>query len=111
MEKVPESSGFQGRFLKDAKDLPKFSSMIYGRMSSPNEPCDHSMFTPRICFSDVSHTLECYSYSMFLDRWQEMIKKRFWSTFVHFSDPEWERACETIASIAKTVDQTRGIFV
>jgi hypothetical protein len=48
-------------------------------------------------FSDVNYKLEPYPCTIALDRWQSMVKRRFWSTFSNFSDAELESACERIA--------------
>lgn len=48
-------------------------------------------------FMDVKHSIEEYPCTVALDRWQSMVKRRFWSTFSHFSDDALEAACEKIA--------------
>lgn len=48
-------------------------------------------------FSDIRYTVESYPCSVSLERWQSMVKQRFWSTFANFSDSELETACTTIA--------------
>jgi hypothetical protein len=48
-------------------------------------------------FVDIHHSLEGYPCQIALERWQSMVKGRFWSTFSNFSDDELEDACERIA--------------
>ncbi|KAL3785703.1 hypothetical protein HJC23_008736 [Cyclotella cryptica] len=48
-------------------------------------------------FVDIQCTMERYHSQISLQRWQEMIKKRFWSTFANFSDEELEFGCEELA--------------
>ena len=48
-------------------------------------------------FSNVETTLEAYPCQIALDRWQTMVRGRFWSTFSKFTDDELEEACELIA--------------
>ena len=48
-------------------------------------------------FQDIHHTIETFPCSVSLQRWQSMVKQRFWSTFSHFSDEQLEEACERIA--------------
>ncbi|CAJ1967444.1 unnamed protein product [Cylindrotheca closterium] len=48
-------------------------------------------------FVNIQQTLEPYPCQIPLDRWQSMVKGKFWSTFSNFSDEELEAACETIA--------------
>jgi len=55
----------------------------------------------RAGFCDIQHTIEPYPCSVSLERWQSMVKARFWSTFSHFSDEQLESACQTIAENEK----------
>lgn len=48
-------------------------------------------------FVNVQQTLEPYPCQIPLDRWQSMVKGKFWSTFSNFSNKELEAACQTIA--------------
>jgi len=48
-------------------------------------------------FSEIEHTVEAYPCVIRLERWQSMVKARFWSTFANFSDEELRQACDTIA--------------
>ena len=48
-------------------------------------------------FQEIHHTIEAYPCSVTLERWQSMVKRRFWSTFSHFSDEQLKEACEKIA--------------
>lgn len=48
-------------------------------------------------FREIHHTIEAYPCSVTLERWQFMVKRRFWSTFSHFSDEQLKEACERIA--------------
>lgn len=52
-------------------------------------------------FSNVQHTIEAYPCSIPLERWQSMVKARFWSTFANFSDAELDKACGVIAENEK----------
>jgi hypothetical protein len=61
-------------------------------------------------FSNVSCTVESYPCSIALNRWQEMIRNRFWSTFSAFSDTELEAACQSIAEQHVVDDQGRLSF-
>jgi hypothetical protein len=47
-------------------------------------------------FMDVKHSVEVYPCTVPLDRWQSMVKRRFWSTFSHFSDDALDEACRKI---------------
>ena len=48
-------------------------------------------------FQDIQHTIEAYPCVVGLERWQAMVKARFWSTFSHFSDEQLLEACDKIA--------------
>lgn len=48
-------------------------------------------------FADVEYNIESYPCVIALDRWQSMVKRRFWSTFSNFSDIELNAACNIIA--------------
>jgi len=52
-------------------------------------------------FIDIQHTIEPYPCSIALEKWQTMIKARFWSTFSNFTDEALEEACERIANDEK----------
>lgn len=52
-------------------------------------------------FVDVSYTVETYPCSIQLERWQSMVRARFWSTFANFSDEQLFEACHTIANREK----------
>jgi cyclopropane fatty-acyl-phospholipid synthase-like methyltransferase len=52
-------------------------------------------------FSDIQHSIEPYPCVISLERWQSMVKARFWSTFANFSDVELEEACRVIAENEK----------
>lgn len=47
-------------------------------------------------FGDVDYSVEAYPCEIALERWQKMVKHRFWSTFSNFSEDELEAACKTI---------------
>jgi SAM-dependent methyltransferase len=47
-------------------------------------------------FIDISHTVEPYPCSIDLERWKNMVKSRFWSTFAEFTDEELAAACESM---------------
>lgn len=47
-------------------------------------------------FARVDYTVESYPCEIALERWQTMVKQRFWSTFATFSDSELVEACNTI---------------
>jgi hypothetical protein len=48
-------------------------------------------------FCDITHTLERYPASIKVDRWQSMVRNRFWSTFSHFTNEELDVAtCQMI---------------
>ena len=53
-------------------------------------------------FARISCTTETYPCSIPLDRWQSMVRGRFWSTFSNFSDDELNIACELIAKEASS---------
>jgi hypothetical protein len=48
-------------------------------------------------FVDIQFTIERYDSQITLQRWQEMVKNRFWSTFADFTDEELELGCEELA--------------
>lgn len=60
-------------------------------------------------FSRISHTIETYPCTIALDRWQSMVRNRFWSTFSNFSDEELDEACEQIATEAASKIDANGI--
>jgi hypothetical protein len=41
-------------------------------------------------------TIESYPCSIPLERWQAMVRRRFWSTFANFTDAELEEACQAM---------------
>lgn len=47
-------------------------------------------------FTDVSSDIQRYPCSIPLERWQAMVRNRFWSTFAGFSDEELDAACEAM---------------
>ena len=53
-------------------------------------------------FTNLQRSVVSFPCSISLDRWQSMIRTRFWSTFSNFSDDELERGCEMIAAEATT---------
>jgi SAM-dependent methyltransferase len=52
-------------------------------------------------FSNVQHSIESYRCTILLERWQSMVKARFWSTFSTFTDKELDEACHSIAESEK----------
>jgi len=48
-------------------------------------------------FEDLNCTIEKYDSSISLERWQGMVKNRFWSTFADFTDDELEKGCKELA--------------
>jgi hypothetical protein len=52
-------------------------------------------------FTNVQNSLEAYPCEIRLERWHQMVKARFWSTFANFSDQELEAACKTIDEAEK----------
>ena len=57
-------------------------------------------------FRNVAYTVEAYPCAISLERWQAMVKARFWSTFANFTDSELDEACKTIAaSETKRIDE------
>jgi SAM-dependent methyltransferase len=52
-------------------------------------------------FSNVQHSVEPYPCTILLERWQSMVKARFWSTFSNFTDKELDAACHRIAENEK----------
>ena len=52
-------------------------------------------------FTEIQHTISPYPCAIALDRWQSMIKARFWSTFSNFSDDQLAEACKRIAEDEK----------
>jgi SAM-dependent methyltransferase len=52
-------------------------------------------------FSNVQHSVESYPCTILLERWQSMVKARFWSTFSTFTDKELDEACHSIAESEK----------
>lgn len=69
------------------------------RVWKDNQPSADDFITEleQAGFVNIHQTLEPYPCQIPLDRWQSMVRKRFWSTFSNFSDQELEAACETIA--------------
>lgn len=53
-------------------------------------------------FCDVESTVQTYPAQIQLNRWLDMVRGRFWSTFSSFGDAELEEACELIQKEAKT---------
>lgn len=61
-------------------------------------------------FHNVNHSIEAYPCSTHLERWLDMIKARFWSTFSNFSDDELNEACERIRrNEANRIDEDGNI--
>lgn len=52
-------------------------------------------------FSNVQHSVESYPCTILLERWQSMVKARFWSTFSNFTDKDLDEACHSIAESEK----------
>jgi len=48
-------------------------------------------------FTNVKHTMVPYTCSCKLTQWTQMVKNRFWSTFIEFTDEELAAGCEVIA--------------
>jgi hypothetical protein len=48
-------------------------------------------------FVSPSSTIESYPCTIPLERWQGMVRRRFWSTFANFTDAELEAACQAMA--------------
>jgi hypothetical protein len=65
-----------------------------------NQPSVHELTNDlhEAGFRSIKHTIESYPCSISLERWQSMIKNRFWSTFSSFSDKELQEACHHLAS-------------
>lgn len=56
-------------------------------------------------FSRVDETLHAYPCAIAWSAWQAMVKRRFWSTFSHFTDDELEKACHDMStSLAHRID-------
>lgn len=53
-------------------------------------------------FTNVEQTTERYPCSIPLERWQSMVKNRFWSTFAGFSDEELAIACANMPEYEKS---------
>ena len=56
-------------------------------------------------FQDVQQCIKSYPCEVELNRWVDMVRNRFWSTFSHFTDEEIEEGCERIM---KEVQQPDG---
>lgn len=61
-------------------------------------------------FAAVDYTVEAYPCEIALERWQKMVKERFWSTFANFSDSELEAACNTIAKSETGRTDANGVL-
>lgn len=48
-------------------------------------------------FVNIQHSIETYPCEIPLERWQSMIRQRFWSTFSNFTDDDLNEACQKIA--------------
>lgn len=48
-------------------------------------------------FKNVKHVMVPYTCSCKLAQWQQMVKNRFWSTFIEFTDEALAAGCEVIA--------------
>jgi hypothetical protein len=59
-------------------------------------------------YTNVKWTVESYPCDITLNRWIEMIRSRFWSTFSNFSDLELEDACNEITAKAKKAKTING---
>lgn len=64
----------------------------------------------RAGFTDISATLEAYPCQISLERWQSMVRQRFWSTFSNFSDDELNDACQQIVQDYKDRTTEDGIL-
>ena len=47
-------------------------------------------------FQDIESKMQTYPASIKLDRWLDMVRSRFWSTFSKFTDEELKEACNLI---------------
>ena len=56
-------------------------------------------------FQDVQQSIKSYPCEIELNRWVDMVRNRFWSTFSHFTDEEIEEGCERIM---KEIQQPDG---
>lgn len=61
-------------------------------------------------FSRVEHTVEAYPCSTAMEKWLEMVKSRFWSTFSNFTNDELEEACKRIAIDEKARVDKEGLI-
>jgi SAM-dependent methyltransferase len=52
-------------------------------------------------YTNIVWNVESYPCSIQLNRWTEMIKSRFWSTFSNFTDQQLDEACNEITIKAK----------
>lgn len=59
-------------------------------------------------FVDIQHSVEAYPCEIDMNRWQSMVKGRFWSTFSNFSDDELRDACNRIAEDYKDRIDDKG---
>jgi hypothetical protein len=56
-------------------------------------------------FTRVSATIKAYPCEIELEKWLQMVKGRFWSTFSNFTDYELEQACQNLRfDEAKRID-------
>ena len=70
------------------------------RVWRENQPSSDSIMDDlnRAGFVDVEATMEPYRCKISLEKWQSMVRRRFWSTFSKFSDEELDDGCRAIES-------------
>ncbi|KAL7553058.1 hypothetical protein ACHAWF_016308 [Thalassiosira exigua] len=56
-------------------------------------------------FTDVGSKVHAYPCAIKLDRWLDMVRGRFWSTFSEFRDEELEEACANSIPMEANVDE------
>lgn len=61
-------------------------------------------------FSQVTYCIEPYPCEIDMDRWLDMVRGRFWSTFSNFSDEELDEACERMLRDEKERIDSDGII-
>lgn len=72
-----------------------------------NQPSSTDLRTELIeaGFRQVDMATHAYPCQIPLTIWQDMVRRRFWSTFSHFSDAQLEEACQDMpAALANRVD-------
>ena len=61
-------------------------------------------------FTEIQQCIKSYPCEITLNKWLDMIRNRFWSTFSHFSEVELKEGCDCISKEAEPDDEGKITF-